>query len=495
MNAMATEACHMLIGGQLVESESGGWDESLNPATEEIIGRTPAATAADVAKAVTAAERAWPTWAAMGVSARAEILRAFGSRLLERAGELLRVEVMDTGNTIGPMRGDVRMGVDSLNYYAGLGYELKGQTIPSTPGNLHFTVREPYGVVVRIVPFNHPVMFATARTAAALMAGNAVIVKPPETSPLSAMVLAQIARDVFPPGVFNIVTGSGATAGDALVRHPGVKRIAFIGSTATGRAIQKAAAESSVKHVSLELGGKNPMIVFPDADPDAVAKAAVAAMNFSWQGQSCGSTSRLLLHDSLHDRVLQQVVDLVSSIRVGDPLDESSQMGPINSARQLDKVKNYIRIGETEGARLLTGGKPPEGSSFARGYWIRPAVFGGVTQDMRIAKEEVFGPVLSVLRWSNVEEAIKMANTVEYGLTAAIWTNDIDTALTTARRVRAGHQWINGYGAHYMAVPFGGVKASGVGREEALEEMLDYTEIKTINVILDRQRRAGADKN
>jgi betaine-aldehyde dehydrogenase len=242
------------------------------------------------------------------------------------------------------------------------------------------------------------------------------------------------------------------------------------------------------------VGGKNPMIVFPDADPDAVAKAAVAAMNFTWQGQSCGSTSRLLLHESLHDRVLAQVVDLVSSIRVGDPLDESSQMGPINSARQLDKVKNYIRIGETEGARLLTGGKPPAGSSFARGYWIRPAVFGGVTPDMRIAKEEVFGPVLSVLRWSNVEEAIEMANTVEYGLTAAIWTNDIDTALTTARRVRAGHQWINGYGAHYMAVPFGGVKVSGVGREEALEEMLDYTEIKTINVILDRQRRAGADK-
>ena len=494
MTAMATKACHMLIGGQLVESESGAWDESLNPATEEIIGRTPAATAADVAKAVTSAELAWPAWAAMGVSARAEVLRAFGSRLLERADELLRVEVMDTGNTIGPMRGDVRMGVDSLNYYAGLGYELKGQTIPSTPGNLHFTVREPYGVVVRIVPFNHPAMFATARTAAALMAGNAVVVKPPETSPLSAMVLAQIARDVFPPGVFNIVTGSGATAGDALVRHPAVKRIAFIGSTATGRAIQRAAAESSVKHVSLELGGKNPMIVFPDVDPDTVAKAAVAAMNFSWQGQSCGSTSRLLLHDSLYDRVLEQVVDLVSAIRVGDPLEESSQMGPINSASQLAKVKNYIRIGETEGARLLTGGQRPQGSSFARGYWIRPAVFGGVTSDMRIGKEEVFGPVLSVMRWSNVEAAIEMANMVEYGLTAAIWTNDIDTALTTARRVRAGHQWINGYGAHYMAVPFGGVKASGIGREEALEEMLDYTEIKTINIILERSRGRSVDK-
>ncbi len=492
MAAMATKACHMLIGGELVESESGAWDESLNPANEEVIGRTPAGTAADVDKAARAAERAWPAWAAMGVIGRAEILRTFGARLLERADELLSVEVMDTGNTIGPMRGDVRMAVDSLNYYAGLGYELKGQTIPSTPGNLHLTVREPYGIVVRIVPFNHPVMFATARTAAALTAGNAAIIKPPETSPLSAMVLAQIARDVFPPGVFNIVTGSGATAGDALVRHPMVKRIAFIGSTATGRAIQMAAAESAVKHVSLELGGKNPMIVFPDADPDAVAKAAVAGMNFSWQGQSCGSTSRLLLHDSLHDQVLERVVDLVSSLRVGDPLDEDSQMGPINSARQLAKVEHYVRIGEAEGARLLTGGRRPQGSMFARGYWIRPAVFGGVTSNMRIAKEEIFGPVLSVLRWSTVDEAIAMANTVDYGLTAAIWTNDIDTAFSTARRVRAGHQWINGYGAHYMAVPFGGVKASGIGREEALEEMLDYTEIKTINVILRGPRATGA---
>lgn len=488
MGKMATEACRMLIGGELLTSEEGGWDESLNPATEEVIGRAPAATAADVAKAAAAAEAAWPAWAALGVAGRAQVLRTLGARLLERADELLRVEVMDTGNTIGPMRGDVRMGVDSLNYYAGLGYELKGQTIPSTPDNLHLTIREPYGVVARIVPFNHPIMFATARTAAALMAGNAVIVKPPETSPLSALVLAEIAREVFPPGVFNIVTGKGGTAGDALVRHPAVKRIAFIGSAATGRAIQKAAAESAVKHVSLELGGKNPMIVFPDADPDAVAKAAVAAMNFTWQGQSCGSTSRLLVHDSLHDRVLKQVVDLISSIRIGDPLDESSQMGPINSVAQLAKVQHYIRIGQEDGARLLTGGTRPEGKAYQRGYWIRPVVFGGVTQDMRIAKEEVFGPVLSVLRWSTVDEAVAMANAVEYGLTAAIWTHDIDAALTTARRVRAGHQWINGYGAHYIAVPFGGMKNSGTGREEGIEEMLEYTEIKTINVILRSKR-------
>lgn len=484
MSKRVTEACRMLIGGDLVESESGRFDDSLNPATEEVIGRAPAATRIDVDKAAIAAEKAWPGWAAMPVSGRADVLRTFGARLMERADELLKVEVSDTGNTIGPMRGDVRMGVDSLNYYAGLGYELKGQTIPSTPGNLHLTVREPYGVVARIVPFNHPVMFATARTAAALMAGNAVIVKPPETSPLSAMVLAEIARDVFPPGVFNIVSGAGATVGDALVRHPAVKRVAFIGSTATGRAIQRAAAETGVKHVSLELGGKNPLIAFPDADPDAVAKAAVGGMNFTWQGQSCGSTSRLLLHESLYDRVLEQVVEMVSSILVGDPADERSQMGPINSAGQLAKVQHYVQTGEADGARLLTGGRRPEGEQFKRGYWIRPAVFADVTPGMRLAKEEVFGPILSVMRWSDIDSAIEMANGVEYGLTAAIWTNDINTALTSARRVRAGHQWINGFGAHYMAVPFGGMKGSGVGREEGLEEMLDYTEIKTINIVL-----------
>jgi aldehyde dehydrogenase (NAD+)/betaine-aldehyde dehydrogenase len=490
MTKLATTACRMLIGGELVESEGGGWDESLNPANEEVIGRAPAATAADVDRAVIASVRAWPQWAALGVSGRAQVLRSFAARLLQHADELLRIEVLDTGNTIGPMRGDVRMGVDSLEYYAGLGYELKGQTIPSTPNNLHLTVREPYGVVVRIVPFNHPVMFATARTAAALMAGNAVIVKPPETSPLSALALAEIAHDIFPAGVFNIVTGRGASTGDALVRHPGVKRIAFIGSSATGRAIQKVAADSAVKHVSLELGGKNPMIVFPDADPEAVAKAAVGGMNFTWQGQSCGSTSRLLLHESLYERVLEQVVDLVSAIRVGDPMDETSQMGPINSAGQLAKVKHYIEAAKADGARLLTGGERPQGDAFARGYWVRPTVFGDVTADMRIACEEVFGPVLSVMRWSKLDEAIEMANAVEYGLTAAIWTNDINTALTTARRVRAGHQWINGFGAHYMGVPFGGFKNSGVGREEGLEEMLDYTETKTINIVLGEPRQS-----
>ncbi len=304
-----TKADRMLIGGELVGSVSGEWEETLNPANEQPIGRVPSANAEDVDRAVQAALKAWPAWARTPIKERAEVIRGFGRKLLERGREILEIEVADSGNTIKPMRADVSHAVDSLNYYAGVAHELKGETIPATPDHLHITIREPYGVVGRIVPFNHPLMFAVARTAAALASGNAVIVKPPETSPLSAMVLAQVAAEALPPGLFNIVTGLGKTVGDAIVRHPEIKRIAFIGSVQTGMAIQRSAAEVCVKHVSLELGGKNPMIVFPDNDPEEIARAAVAGMNFTWQGQSCGSTSRLLVHESLYDKVVDAVTE------------------------------------------------------------------------------------------------------------------------------------------------------------------------------------------
>ena len=296
-------------------------------------------------------------------------------------------------------------------------------------------------------------------------------------------MLAEMAREVFPAGVFNIVTGSGATVGDALVRHPDVKRIAFIGSVNTGRAIQRAAAETGVKHVSLELGGKNPMIVFPDCDLDEVARAAVGGMNFTWQGQSCGSTSRLLLHESIHDAVLERVVAIVSGLRIGQPLADDTQVGPVNSAMQLEKVMRYVDCGKQDGARLLTGGVRPDGADFKKGYWVKPAVFSGVKAGMRLAQEEVFGPILSVIRWKTPEEAIQIANATEYGLTAGIWTNNIHDALSMARKVKSGFVWINTFSAHYPAVPFGGFKNSGVGREEGVEELLSYTETKTINLV------------
>ncbi|KLU21798.1 aldehyde dehydrogenase, partial [Caballeronia mineralivorans PML1(12)] len=418
------------------------------------------------------------------VEGRAEALREVARQLKARSEEILAVEVADTGNTVNALKGDVDAAVWSLNHYAGLGYELKGETIPATPGNLHMTVREPFGVVGRIVPFNHPIMFVAARTAAALMAGNAVVVKPPETSPLSATIFAEICQQVLPRGVMNIVTGLGRDAGDAIARHPEIKRIAFIGSPGTARQIQKSAADVCVKHISLELGGKNPMIVFPDADIERAKDAAVRGMNFAWQGQSCGSTSRLLVHDSLYDEFVEAVVARVKQIRLGNPALETSMMGPINSKGQYEKVCHYVDVAKADGARLVHGGRRPVGDEFRRGYWIEPTVFADVTPDMRIAQEEVFGPILSIMRWSGVQQALEIANSVEYGLTASIWTRDIGAAMQSARQIRTGYIWINGVGTHFRAVPFGGYKNSGVGREESLDEMLSYTETKVINIML-----------
>ena len=474
----------MLIGGELVESVSGGWIESINPATEEVIGYVPAGTADDIDRAAKAAKAAYPAWNALGVERRANLLRELARRLNERSDEILRVEVADTGNTVSSLKRDVANAVWNLEHYAGLGYEIKGETFPATPGNIHMSWREPYGVVGRIVPFNHPIMFAVGRSAGALIAGNAVIVKPPETSSLSATIFAEICREVLPPGVMNIVTGWGRDAGDAIARHPDIKRIAFIGSEATGRLIQKSAAEVCVKHVTLELGGKNPLIVFPDANMEAAKAAAIKGMNFAWQGQSCGSTSRLLLHESIHDAFLEDVIARVKAIRVGEPQLEASQMGPMNSKAQYDKTLRYIDIGKADGARLLAGGGKPAGEAFSRGYWVEPTVFSDVAPGMRIAQEEVFGPILSVMRWRDVDEAIAICNGVEYGLTASIWTRDINTALTAAQRLQTGYIWINGVGAHYKGVPYGGYKSSGVGREECTEELLSYTQTKSVNILL-----------
>ncbi|MCX4817977.1 aldehyde dehydrogenase family protein [Streptomyces sp. NBC_01239] len=471
----------MLIGGELVESAGGAWLDSVDPATEEIIGRVPAGSPEDIGAAVEAASDAFPEWAGKSMQERADILREYGRRLRSEHKRILEIEVRDTGNSVSKLRHDVVAAVRGVEYFAGLGTELKGETIPAGGGSLHYSVREPYGVVGRIVPFNHPILFA-AKFAAPLMAGNCIVIKPSEQSPLSASVLGEIVRDTLPPGVVNIVTGDGRGAGDPLVRHPAVKRISFIGSVPTGLAIQRAAAEVAVKHVSLELGGKNPLIVFPDADPEEVSTAAVAGMNFGWQGQSCGSTSRLLVPDALYSEIVSRVAAKVDAIVMGDPGDESVQAGPMNSRGQLDKTLRYIDIAHEDGARLVAGGVRPTGPQFERGYWVRPTVFADVTSDMRIFREEVFGPILSIVRYSDVEEAMRLANDVEYGLTASIWTNDLTAAMRAAQRVRAGYVWVNDTSRHFLGTGFGGMNNSGVGREECFDEMLSYTELKTVHV-------------
>ncbi len=474
----------MYIGGEFVASESGEWMGSVNPATEEVHGRVPAGTVEDVNLAVAAAKEAQPEWGAKSVFERGALMRKFAEAIRASEEDVVTMEAADTGNTIASLANDIVLVAGYVDFMAGLGTEIKGESVPATPQNIHFTMREPYGVVGRIVPFNHPFLFAGAHLAAPLMAGNSVVLKSPDQSPLSATVMAEVCQRVLPPGVVNIVSGQGIVVGDAIVRHPDVERIGFTGSIPTGMAIQRAAAEVAVKHISLELGGKNPFIVFPDADVETVANAAVAGMNFAWSGQSCGSTSRLMVHESLYDAVLERVVEQVSRIKVGDPLDTASEMGPINSAGHYRHVTALIESAAEEGAKLLTGGERPRGEEFERGYWVRPTVFGDVTMDMRIAREEVFGPVLSVLRWRETAEAIAMANATEYGLTAGIWTNDVKTAMRTARQIESGCVWINGGGRHFMSTGFAGYKNSGIGREECLDELLSYTQSKSIHIIL-----------
>jgi betaine-aldehyde dehydrogenase len=473
----------MLIGGELVESGTGGWIDCINPATEDLIGNAPRATEADVDQAVRAAESAQVKWAELPVQERANYLMRLADAFTAHADELLVLEVADSGNAITAMKPDLANCIERLRYYAGLGFELQGHTIPGAPDRMHMTMREPYGVVGRIIAFNHPIAMAVHGMALPLITGNAVMLKPSEQCPLSALRLGEIARDVLPPGILNVVSGDAA-AGNALVRHPRVKRLSFIGSVRTGMAIQRSAAEVAVKSISLELGGKNPFIVFPDAPVDKVAAAAVAGMNFGLQGQSCSSTSRLFVHEAIYDDVVKAVAEKVKALRVGDPFDWSTQMGALNTRTHLNRVEQYVASGMAEGARLVAGGERPAGAAFEKGYWLEPTVFADVKPDMRIAREEIFGPVLSILRWSDLEDAITMANSVEYGLTAAIWTQDITQALRTAKRVQSGFVWVNGVNSHVRAVPFGGYKNSGIGRERGIEELYSYTEEKSVQFFL-----------
>jgi acyl-CoA reductase-like NAD-dependent aldehyde dehydrogenase len=474
----------MFVGGEFVAAETGEWMDSVNPATEEVHGRVPAASPADIDRAVQAAAAAQPEWAAKSVFERGNLLRALAAQIRARADQVLPLEAADTGNTIASLGNDITLAAGYIDMMAGLGIELKGETVPATGQNIHFTLRQPYGVVGRIVPFNHPFLFAGAHLAAPLMAGNSVVLKSPDQSPLSGSVMGEICRDVLPPGVINIVSGQGPVAGDAIVRHPLVQRIGFTGSVPTGMRIQRSAAEVGIKHLSLELGGKNPLIAFPDADPAAITKAAVAGMNFAWSGQSCGSTSRLMLHESIYDEVVSGIVEHVGAIKLGDPRDPASEMGPVNSAGHYQHVTNMIAVGKADGATLLTGGERPAGESFAKGYWVRPTVFGDVTMDMRIGREEVFGPVLSILKWRERDEVLAMANATEFGLTAGVWTNDIGTAMGMARELETGLVWINGGGRHFLGTGFSGWKNSGLGREECLEELLSYTQSKSVHIML-----------
>ena len=469
-------------GGAWHQPLAGRSQETWNPSTGESLGSVATSEAADVDAAVAAAARGFQEWRAVLPLERARILRRVAALLRENAAELAAIDAANCGNPVREMISDANVAAAQMDFFAGLVTEMKGASIPMGPEAVNFSVREPLGVVARIVPFNHPFMFAAGKSAAPLAAGNAVIIKPPDQSPLSALRLAELIGSLFPAGVFNVLPGDRDT-GAALASHPGVAMVAIIGSVAAGRAVMRAASET-VKPVLLELGGKNALIAYPDADPDAVAEAVVGGMNFTWCGQSCGSTSRAFVHSAIHDAVVDRVRARVAAFKPGLATDPATTMGAIVSQAQLDRVLGHIESARSEGARLVYGGKRPADPSLQRGYFVEPTVFADVTPDMRLAREEVFGPVLAILKWTDEAAMLGQVNAVEYGLTCSIWTNDVSTAYRTAMAVQAGYIWINEFGKHFLGAPFGGVKQSGFGREECLEEMLRFTQEKNIHLKL-----------
>jgi len=460
------------IGGALAESR--------NPATGELLGQFALGSAADAEAAIRAAEAGFREWSATAPLERARLMREVSAVIGKHSRELAMLDAADGGNPVAEMLRDVANAAKQWQFFAGLVTEMKGDSIPMGPDVVNFTMREPYGVVARIVAFNHPLMFTAAKAAAPIAAGNAVIMKPPEQAPLSALRLAELIGGLLPDGVFNVLTG-GSEVGEALATHPDLAVVTLIGSVPTGRAVMRSAA-ATLKPVLLELGGKNALIGFPDADPDEVADAVVAGMNFVWCGQSCGSTSRAFLHEDIHDAVLARLPDKIKRHKPGLPTDPATTMGALISKAQHDKTLSYIDIARSEGATLLCGGKRPDEPALANGFFVEPTVFHGVTQSMRIAMEEVFGPVLSILKWSDWEEMIQDVNAVEYGLTCSIWTNDLNRAHRTAGRVKAGFVWVNEVSKHFLGTPFGGFKQSGIGREECLSELLAFTQEKNIHI-------------
>jgi betaine-aldehyde dehydrogenase len=470
----------LFYAGRWNSSLSGEERRVLSPANQADLGKVHWASADDVDAAVRAAFEGFRVWRHFKPLERAKLLREAAEILRTHRRELALIDAVDCGNPVREVSKDVDIAASTIDYFAGLVTEIKGHTLPMGEGVLNYTVREPLGVIARIGAFNHPMLFAAMKMAAPLAAGNTVIVKSPDQAPLSTLRLAELWSDLFPPGVFSVLSG-GRACGEALVQHPLVAKVGLIGSVATGKAIAKGAADG-LKKVTLELGGKNALIACPDTDVDKVADGIVKGMNYAWCGQSCGSTSRAFVHADIYEAVIERVLRQVERIKPGLPTDEATEMGCLISSDHSDKVWSFIHSALSEGARLVAGARAPDNPCLAHGFYILPTIFADVTPEMRIAREEVFGPVLSILKWQDEEGLLEAVNGVEYGLTAAIWTSDLSVAHRLAARVEAGYVWINNSSSHFLGAPFGGVKQSGIGREESIDELLDCTELKNINV-------------
>ena len=476
----------MVINGKPVESSDGRHIGIENPANRTVIGDVPRATATDVDMAVRAAAAAFEAWRLVAPRERGRLLSRIADAVEAEVESISRTVALETGNAIRTQaRPEVKSAVDVLRYFGGVAGEVKGETVPLGEHVLSYTRREPIGVVGGIVPWNAPVVLGTLKIAMSVAAGNTLVLKAAEDAPLGLLRVAELCNEHLPPGVVNLLTGYGEECGSALAQHPLVRKLSFTGSTEVGKLIMHAAADRIVP-VSLELGGKSPSIVFPDADDARTVDGVISGMRVTRQGQSCTAGSRLFLHRSIFESFLNKLVAQLEKLRIGDPLDEATDMGAIISRKQFDRVCGYIQdgLGQKE-ARLVLGGLPPATGPLSQGYFVQPTVFAGVRNDWRIAREEIFGPVMVAIPWDEERDAIRMANDSHYGLAAYVWTHDIGKALTTAHAIESGWIQINQGLGQSPGHSYGGYKQSGIGREYSLEGMLDsFTQRKSVTVNL-----------
>ena len=483
--ADAPSTTRMVIGGESVDAADGQTFDVVNPATGQTVATAPLGGRTDVDRAVAAAQAAfderkgWANWAA---GKRGRTLSKLADLIKKNSEELAWLESRNGGKPITSARGEIIGASLVFDYYAGAANKIYGQTIPVSKPGIDLTLREPIGVVGLIVPWNFPLLMAAWKVAPALAAGNAAILKPASYTPLTALRLGELALEAgVPAGILNVVTGPGGTVGASIAAHPGIGKVAFTGETTTGQEIMRLAS-ANVKKISLELGGKSPNIVFADADLEKFARESPYSV-FDNAGQDCCARSRILVERSVHERVVELFSDATRGMKVGDPADEATEVGPLVSAKQRDKVKDYIEIGLGEGATLVVGGTPPEDPALADGAYLLPTVFDSVNNDMRIAREEIFGPVVSVIPFDTEEEALKLANATPYGLSGSIWSRDIGKAMRAAKALQSGVISINSNSSVHTEAPFGGYKMSGIGRELGMAALDLYTETK--NVFID----------